>query len=75
MYKIITCDLDETLLSMDRSICQRNLDAIRAATVNPALAIGAFDKIGSIETGKLADFIVCSEDYSSKRVFKGGKEI
>ena len=32
MYKIITCDLDETLLSMDRSICQRNLDAIRAAT-------------------------------------------
>ena len=32
MYKIITCDLDETLLSMDRSICRRNLDAIRAAT-------------------------------------------
>ncbi len=32
MYKIITCDLDETLLCMDRTICQRNLDAIRAAT-------------------------------------------
>ena len=32
MYKIITCDLDETLLSMDRSICRRNIDAIRAAT-------------------------------------------
>ena len=32
MYKIITCDLDETLLSMDRSICRRNIEAIRAAT-------------------------------------------
>ena len=31
MYKIITCDLDETLLSMDRSICRRNIEAIHAA--------------------------------------------
>ena len=30
-YKIIACDLDETLLSMDRSICERNVNAIRAA--------------------------------------------
>ena len=31
MYKIITCDLDETLLSLDRSICRRNIEAIHAA--------------------------------------------
>lgn len=31
MYKIITCDLDETLLCMDRSVCKRNIDAIHAA--------------------------------------------
>ena len=31
-YKIITCDLDDTLLSTDRTICTRNIDAIRAAT-------------------------------------------
>jgi len=49
--------------------------AIRAASYNPACAIGADSKIGSIETGKLADFLVCSSDYSSKRVFLGGKEI
>ena len=49
--------------------------AIRAASYNPACAIGADGKIGSIETGKLADFLVCSSDYSSKRVFLGGKEI
>lgn len=50
-------------------------DAVRAATYNPACAIGAADKIGTIETGKYADFLVCSPDYSSKRVFIGGKEI
>ena len=50
-------------------------DAIRAATYNPACAIGAESKIGSIETGKLADFLVCSPDYSQKRVFLGGREL
>lgn len=50
-------------------------DAVRAASYNPACAIGAGDKIGSIETGKYADFLICAPDYSSKRVFIGGKEI
>ena len=50
-------------------------DAVRAASYNPACAIGAEDKIGSIETGKYADFLICAPDYSSKRVFIGGKEI
>lgn len=49
--------------------------AIRAATINPAKATGAADKVGSIESGKYADFIVCSDDYAQKRVFKGGIEI
>ena len=31
MYKIITCDLDETLLCMDRTISKRNIEAIHAA--------------------------------------------
>ncbi len=50
-------------------------DAIRAASYNPACAIGAEHKIGSIENGKLADFIICSPDYTQKRVFLGGKEL
>ena len=50
-------------------------DAIRAATINPAKAIGADDVIGSIEPGKYADFVVCSKDYSEKRVFRGGIEV
>lgn len=50
-------------------------EAIRAASYNPACAIGAAGQIGSIEKGKLADFIVCSSDYTQKRVFIGGEEI
>ena len=50
-------------------------EALRAATWNPACALGVQDKIGSIQEGKLADFVVCSGDYREKRVFIGGKEI
>ena len=49
--------------------------AIRATTINPAKATGAADKVGSIQTGKYADFVVCSDDYTQKRVFKGGVEV
>ncbi len=50
-------------------------DAIRAATYNPAKAIGADAVVGSIAAGKVADFIICSPDYAQKRVFLAGKEI
>ena len=50
-------------------------EAVRAASYNPAKALGVLDQVGSIETGKLADFIVTDADYSAKRVFIGGKEL
>lgn len=50
-------------------------EAIRAATYNPACAIGAQEQVGSITAGKQADFIICSPDYTEKRVFLAGKEI
>lgn len=50
-------------------------EAVRAATANPARAIGADALVGSIETGKIADFLICAPDYSQKRVFLAGKEI
>ena len=50
-------------------------EAIRAATYNPACAIGADKVVGSIETGKVADFLVCSADYTQRRVFLAGKEL
>ncbi len=50
-------------------------EAIRAASYNPARAISAEDIVGSIAPGKRADFLVCSPDYSQRRVFLQGKEI
>ena len=50
-------------------------EAIRAASYNPAKALGVQEQIGSIETGKLADFLVCSADYSQKRIFLAGAEL
>ena len=46
-----------------------------AATWNPACAIGAQKEVGSIEEGKVADFILCNPDYTEKRVFLAGKEL
>ncbi len=48
---------------------------IRACTSNPAKALGVADEVGSIESGKVADFLVCSPDYSEKRVFLAGVEV
>ena len=31
MYKLIVCDLDETLLDSEKKICQKNIDAIKKA--------------------------------------------
>lgn len=50
-------------------------DAVRAASYNPACAIGAEKLVGSIAPGKAADFLVCSADYASRRVFIAGQEL
>jgi len=50
-------------------------EAVRAATYNPACAIGADKLVGSIEEGKVADFLVVEPGYTGKRVFLAGKEI
>ncbi len=53
----------------------REEDVIRAATYNPALAIGAAEEVGSITPGKVADFLVCDQSYAHKRVFLAGQEL
>ena len=50
-------------------------DAVRAASFIPACAIAADKEVGSIEPGKVADFLVCSADYAHRRVYLAGKEI
>ena len=50
-------------------------DAVRAASYNPACAIAADKEVGSIAEGKVADFLVCTDHYATKRVFLGGVEL
>ncbi len=50
-------------------------EAVAAATLNPARAIGADADLGSVEPGKRADFLVCGEDLRVLRVFMDGAEI
>lgn len=49
-------------------------DAVRAATCNPACAIGADRTVGFLREGQLADFLICTEGYRQVRVFRGGRE-
>ena len=50
-------------------------EVIRAATYNPACAINADKVVGSIASGRHADFLVCSTDYTQRRVFLAGQEL
>ena len=37
-------------------------EAWRAITINPAIALGIADRVGSLETGKDADIVIWSAD-------------
>ena len=49
--------------------------AIRAATLLPARIAGCGDRLGSVEPGKGADFLVCGEDLTLRAVYLAGKRI
>jgi N-acetylglucosamine-6-phosphate deacetylase len=49
--------------------------AIKCATVNPAKSIGVFDKYGSLDVGKAADFVLLDKDLNLKGVYVNGKKI
>ncbi len=56
------------------------LNALRAATIEPATMLGAADRLGTVERGKLADLVITDADPSKdikalrgiKLVMKGG---
>ncbi len=50
-------------------------DAVDFATINPAKNLGLDDKIGSIETGKQADFVVLDEEFDVCLTVRDGNVI
>ncbi|MCM1285908.1 MAG: N-acetylglucosamine-6-phosphate deacetylase [Acetobacter sp.] len=46
--------------------------ALKACTINPARVINEDDKIGSIQTGKQADFVFVNENLEIKEVYING---
>jgi N-acetylglucosamine-6-phosphate deacetylase len=48
--------------------------AVAAATITPARAIRKDDKIGSLEAGKLADFLILDKNLNLEAVYIGGKK-
>lgn len=49
--------------------------AVRAATENPARALGIFDEYGSIMPGKIADAVILNEDLTVRNVILRGKAL
>ena len=49
--------------------------AVRAATENPARAIGVFDERGSLDAGKIADVVLLDADLNVAGVILRGKRI
>ena len=79
-----TCTLaDGTLAGSVTNLfdCMRNVisygiapeKAVRAATWNPACALGLEAEIGSIAPGKCADFVICDADLNRKAVYIDGE--
>lgn len=50
-------------------------DAVLAATKNPAVSIGVYDQVGSITSGKFADFVLCDDNLNITAVFVRGQQI
>ena len=50
-------------------------EAISFATLNPALNLGVSDKLGTLEEGKLASFVVIDEDVNVYATYREGKVI
>ncbi len=48
-------------------------ECIKAATKNPAQNVGIFDKVGSIQQGKIADIVILDKQLNIKNVIVRGK--
>lgn len=50
-------------------------DAFKAASLNPAKAVGLGDKYGSIAEGKIANLVFCDKNLDVQKIMLYGKEV
>ncbi|MCM1123906.1 MAG: N-acetylglucosamine-6-phosphate deacetylase [Eubacterium sp.] len=50
-------------------------DAVRAATLNPAVAVGLADECGSLKAGRKADILVADGAFELREVIKSGRTV
>ncbi|QSX05376.1 N-acetylglucosamine-6-phosphate deacetylase [Sedimentibacter sp. zth1] len=49
-------------------------DAINSATILPAKAVGIDDKVGILDIGYRADFLICNKNFKLLEVYKNGEK-
>ena len=50
-------------------------DCVRAATLNPAVAVGLENECGSLLPGRKADILIADRDFTLREVIKYGKTV
>ena len=78
--EFIDGELNGSTMTMDRAC--RNLqkigfslcDIVRMTAENPARAIRVFDRMGSIARGKLANLVICDNDFNLTAVYCHGEK-
>ncbi|MBQ3444153.1 MAG: N-acetylglucosamine-6-phosphate deacetylase [Selenomonadaceae bacterium] len=48
---------------------------VELVTKNPAVKLGLFDRLGSLEVGKAADIVLFDDDFNVKKTFVGGQAV
>lgn len=49
--------------------------AVKFMTVNPAKSLGMFDEVGSLDSGKYANFLVLDNDFNIKQTYCHGNKV
>ena len=70
-----TLSLIDGVKNLARFAVIRFEDALYCATASPAMMIGAYDSVGSLDVGKRANMLVLDEDFNVKSVILDGNKV
>lgn len=68
-----TLTMDDAVRRAVREVGASWPEAVRAASLTPAAALGLADRVGSLEAGKRADAVALDADLSVRAVLAGGE--